>query len=54
MRKTLTDRGVAALKPRAKRYAVPDPEMRGLWIRIQPSNSKSFWAIASTPEGKQL
>ena len=27
-RKTLTDDGVAALKPRSKRYAHPDPELR--------------------------
>jgi integrase len=54
MRKTLTDRGVAALKPRPKRYAVPDPEMRGLWIRVQPSGGKSFWTIGSNPEGKQV
>ena len=37
MRKTITDKGVAALKPRAKRYAYPDPELRGHWIRVQPS-----------------
>ena len=36
MRKTLTDKGVAALKPRAERYAHADPELRGHWIRIQP------------------
>jgi len=29
MRKTLSDKGVAALKPRAARYATPDPELRG-------------------------
>ena len=28
MRKTLSDKGVAALKPRASRYAYPDPELR--------------------------
>ena len=27
MRKTLTDKGIAALKPRPKRYAYPDPEL---------------------------
>ena len=29
----LTDKGVAALKPRAKRYAVSDPAVPGHWIR---------------------
>jgi hypothetical protein len=28
----MTDKGVAALKARLKTYAVPDPELRGLWI----------------------
>jgi hypothetical protein len=39
MRKTLSDRGIATLKPRAKRYAFADPELRGLWIRVQPSGA---------------
>jgi hypothetical protein len=53
MRRTMTDRGVAALRPRAKRYAEPDPELRGHWIRIEPSGSKSFWVITRDPQGKQ-
>jgi hypothetical protein len=32
MRKTLFDKGVAALKTRAARYAFPDPELRGTAI----------------------
>ena len=39
MRKSLTDKGVAALKPRATRYAFPDPEMRGHYVRVQPSGA---------------
>jgi integrase len=54
MRKTLTDKGVAALKPRAKRYAFPDPELRGHYIRIQPSGAKSFITVARDPYGKQV
>ena len=54
MRKTLTDKGVAALKPRAARYAVPDPELRGHYIRIQPSGAKAFVAVARNPGGKQI
>jgi integrase len=54
MSKTLTDKGVAALKPRASRYAFPDPELRGHFVRVQPSGSKSFVAVARDPYGKQI
>jgi integrase len=54
MRRTLSDRGVAALKPRAQRYAFPDPELRGHWVRIQPSGVKSFATVARNPAGKQV
>jgi integrase len=50
----MTDKGVAALKPRTVRYTVADPELRGHWIRIQPSGAKSFWAVTRNPEGKQV
>jgi integrase len=53
-RKTLTDKGVQALKPRAARYAEPDPELRGLFVRVQPSGSKSFVVVARDPYGKQI
>jgi integrase len=54
MRKTMSDAGVAALKPRAKRYAVGDPELGGHWIRIQPTGAKSFWAVGNNPDGRQI
>src|SRR4051794_6643064 len=54
MRKTLSDRGVAALKPQAGRYAFPDPEMTGHYIRVQPSGAKTFVTVARTPAGKQV
>src|SRR5262245_23881606 len=54
MRKTLTDKGVVALKPRAVRYAIPDPELRGHYIRVQPSGAKSFVTVARSPIGKQV
>jgi integrase len=53
-RKTLSDKGVAALKPRAARYALPDPELRGHYIRVQPSGAKSFVTVACRPDGKQV
>src|SRR5262245_39718322 len=54
MRKTLSDKGVAALKPRAARYALPDPELRGHYVRVQPSGAKSFVAVTLDPHGKQV
>ena len=54
MRKTLTDKGVAALKSRASRYAFPDPELRGLYVRVQPSGAKSFVTVSRDPYGKQV
>src|SRR5215207_7950678 len=54
MRKTLSDKGVASLKPRASRYAFPDPELRGHYVRVQPSGAKSFVAVALSPAGKQV
>jgi integrase len=53
-RKTLSGRGVAALKPRAARYALPDPELRGHYVRVQPSGAKSFVTVARNPDGKQI
>jgi integrase len=53
MRKTLTDKGVAALKPRAQRYAFPDPELTGHYVRVTPGGSKSFAAVARA-NGKQI
>jgi integrase len=41
-KKTLTDIGIQNLKPRAKRYEVPDPDARGLRVVVQPSGRKSF------------
>lgn len=54
MRKTLTDKGVAALKPRPQRYAFPDPELTGHYVRVTPSGSKTFSVVARAPNGKQV
>ena len=53
-RKSLTDIAVAKLKPRAKRYAEPDPELRGHYVRVTPNGAKSFVAVARDPYGKQV
>jgi integrase len=54
MPRKMSDRGVAKLKPRRKRYTKNDPELRGHWIRVQPSGTKSFWTVARDPKGKQI
>jgi integrase len=53
-RKTLSELGVRALKPRAARYAYPDPELAGHFVRVQPSGAKSYCAVARNPAGKQI
>ena len=53
-RRNLTDKGVEALKPRASRYTFPDPALPGHYVRVQPSGSKSFVAVALDPAGKQI
>jgi integrase len=53
-RKSLSELGVRALKPRAARFAYPDPELRGHFIRVQPSGAKSYCAVARNPAGKQI
>ncbi|HEY6753195.1 MAG TPA: Arm DNA-binding domain-containing protein, partial [Pseudolabrys sp.] len=55
MRKTITNKGVAALKPRPQAYAFPDPQLVGHYIRVQPSGRKTFVAVARSPfGGKQI
>jgi integrase len=51
--KTLDDNGVRRLKPKAKRYALPDPEMRGHYVRVMPNGTRSFVVVARDPRGKQ-
>jgi integrase len=51
--KRLDDTGVDKLKPGNKRVTLPDPELRGHYIRVTPNGAKSFWAVARDPSGKQ-
>jgi integrase len=54
-RKSLSDAGIAALKPRAARYSFPDPELGGHYVRVTPSGAKSYCAVARDPvAGKQV
>jgi integrase len=54
MRRRLTDRQIALLKPAAARYALPDPGMAGLYVRVQPSGSRSFAVVTRNAAGKQV
>ncbi len=48
-RKTLTDAMILKQKPEAKRLTMPDPELRGHYVRITPKGAKSFVAVAREP-----
>jgi integrase len=52
-RRKLTDEGVAKLEAKRKRYAYPDPEMPGLYIRVAPGGVKSFVVVVYDRGGKQ-
>ena len=45
---------IAALKPKAKRFAVADPELPSFYVRITPAGAKSYIAMATDPRGKQI
>jgi integrase len=56
-REKLTDKKVAKLVRKEKRYAYPDPELRGHWLRIPPHTSEapiSYVVVARDPGGKQI
>ena len=54
MRKTLSDKGVLALKPRSTGYTVPDPQLVGHYVRVRTTGAKSFAAVTRSPAGKQV
>jgi len=53
-RRALTDSTIARLKPDTKRKLIPDPGCLGLWVRLMPSGTRSFVAVARSPFGKQV
>ena len=53
-RKTLSDLQIAKLKPGTKRITLPDPELRGHYVRITTSGAKSYCAVTRDPHGKQV
>ena len=54
MARNLTDKGVAAIKPRGKTYTQSDPQMPGHYVRVTPTGSKSYVAVARDTRGKQI
>ena len=53
-RRRLDDKAIQGLKPKAKRYAVPDSEMIGHYVRVMPSGVKSYVAVVRDPFGRQV
>jgi integrase len=53
-RRGLNDRQVAALKRKAKRYVVADPELRGHYVRVPPTGPCIFVAVARDNFHKQI
>jgi integrase len=45
-RTRFTDDHVAKLKPKKARYAKPDPELIGHYVRVYPTGALSYWAVA--------
>jgi integrase len=52
-RRAWTDASIGSMKPKAKRFAVPDPILPGHYVRVQPSGARSFVVVARDPRGKQ-
>jgi hypothetical protein len=50
MARNLTDKGVAALKPKKSIYHQRDPLMPGHFIRVRPTGSKQFVAMTRNPK----
>ena len=53
-RHNLTDKQIGALPRKAKRYILPDPEQRGLYLRVPPAGPITFTAVARGPYSKQI
>jgi integrase len=49
-----TDTSIAKLKPRGSRYLVRNVNLGGHYIRVFPSGTKTHYALARDPSGKQV
>lgn len=54
MRKIFTDKSIAALKPRTKRYVETVPQLSNFYIRVYPSGQKTYFVVPRDPDGKQV
>jgi integrase len=52
-RKSLSDLGVANLKPRSQRYAFSDPELRGFYVRVTPNGTKTYVVVSRDPVSRR-
>jgi integrase len=53
-RRTLTDKMVAALPKKRKRYIKADPELGGHYVRVMPDGANVFCVVARDQFGKQI
>jgi integrase len=53
-RRTLTDKMVAALARKRKRYTLPDPEQRGMYVRVPPQGPCVYAAVCRDPYQRQV
>ena len=53
-RRGLTDKQVAGLPRKPKRYILADPEQRGHYLRIPPEGPVVFTAVTRDPYGRQI
>ena len=49
-----TDRQAAALKPGPAKYAARVKDCAGCYLRVTPSGTKTYAAVARDPRGKQV
>jgi hypothetical protein len=54
LRKGLTDKQLAALPRKSKRYILADPDQRGHYVRVPPEGPITFTAVARDPYGRQI
>src|SRR5271169_4559487 len=52
-RRQMSDKAVAALPRKGKRYILSDPELKGMYVRVMPSGPHVYAAVARDPYGKQ-
>ena len=56
-RRGITDKQIADLPRRVKRYTIADPQQQGVYIRVPAKDSAapiSFVAVARAPRGKPV